>query len=70
MRLQNRRALITGGSRGIGRAIALAYAEEGADIGVNYVRDDNAAREVCDKIEDVQRGTSRREEATHEHVGK
>ena len=36
MRLEGKRALVTGGSRGIGRAIALGLGREGADVAVNY----------------------------------
>src|SRR5262245_51203544 len=50
MQLQGRTALITGASRGIGRAIALALAREGADVAVNYVSNDKAAQEVADEI--------------------
>lgn len=48
--LNNRIALVTGGSRGIGAAIAVALAKVGADIVVNYRERDDAAQEVCAAI--------------------
>jgi len=50
MRLQNKKAIITGGGRGIGRAVALAFAREGADVVINYRSNDAAAKEVVDEI--------------------
>ena len=49
--LEGRRALVTGASRGIGRAIALRLAAAGADVAVNYVSNETAANEVVAEIE-------------------
>lgn len=45
--LRGQKALVTGASSGIGRAIALAMAEAGADVVVNYVSGEDKALEVC-----------------------
>lgn len=46
--LQGKTALVTGGSRGIGRATVLALAEAGANVAVNYQRSQEAASQVAD----------------------
>ena len=50
MRLNGKVALITGSSRGIGRGIALKFAEEGADVAVNYCENIEMAETLADKI--------------------
>ncbi len=55
MRLLGRKAIVTGGGRGIGRAIAIAYAKEGADVLINYHSNDTAAKEVIAEVEKIGR---------------
>jgi 3-oxoacyl-[acyl-carrier protein] reductase len=50
-KLEEKFALVTGGSRGIGRGIALELAREGASVAVNYRRDETAARDTVEQIQ-------------------
>ena len=50
MKLEGKVAIVTGSSQGIGSGIALKFAEEGADVVVNYLKNDEKAEAVADKI--------------------
>lgn len=55
-RLEGRKALITGGDSGMGRAAAIAYAREGADVAINYLpAEEEDAKQVIDIIEKAGR---------------
>src|SRR5579872_4468856 len=54
MQLAGRVALVTGAQQGIGRAIAIAFAEAGADVAINWLDDEAAARAVAEAV--VARG--------------
>jgi 3-oxoacyl-[acyl-carrier protein] reductase len=55
MELQGTKALITGGSRGIGKAIALELARRGADVAINYNRSAEPAEEIVAAIREMGR---------------
>lgn len=55
MRLKDKIAVVTGGGRGIGRGVSLAFAREGADVLVNYTSKSKAAEEVVAEIEKMGR---------------
>jgi NAD(P)-dependent dehydrogenase (short-subunit alcohol dehydrogenase family) len=54
-RMTGKRAVITGGDSGIGRAVAIAYAREGADVLISYLNEDSDAQEVAKLVEDAGR---------------
>ncbi|HEY0389203.1 MAG TPA: SDR family oxidoreductase [Gaiellales bacterium] len=50
-RLEGRAAIITGGDSGIGRAVAIAFAREGADVLIAYLEEESDARETVEAVE-------------------
>ena len=54
-RLEGKVALITGADSGIGRAVAIAYAREGADVAISYLSEDEDARDTAKYVEDAGR---------------
>ena len=55
MKLEGKNAVVTGGGRGVGRAICVEFAKEGANVIVNYASNDKAAKEVVSIIEGMGR---------------
>ncbi|OBI20263.1 NAD(P)-dependent oxidoreductase [Mycobacterium sp. E2327] len=54
-KLTGKKAIITGGDSGIGRAVAIAFAREGADVLISYLNEDDDARDVARYVEDAGR---------------
>jgi 3-oxoacyl-[acyl-carrier protein] reductase len=55
MKLEGKNAVVTGGGRGVGRAISLAFAQEGANVVVNYAGNEKAASEVVEMVKKMGR---------------
>jgi 3-oxoacyl-[acyl-carrier protein] reductase len=53
IKLDGKKALITGGSRGIGRATAILFAKAGCDLAINYINQNEAAEKVREEIDKI-----------------
>ena len=65
LRLASRTALITGASRGIGRAVALRFAEEGASVAFSHLHDAGPAQELLDRLNAASRQAGQRDARHH-----
>ena len=54
-KLEGKTAIVTGGTRGVGKAVALAFAGEGADVAINYTRSEDAALAIVDEMKKMGR---------------
>src|SRR6187200_1458802 len=54
-RLAGKKAVITGGDSGIGRAVAIAFAREGADVLISYLSEHDDAKDTAELVEDAGR---------------
>src|SRR5436305_14597743 len=54
-RLEGKKTIITGADSGIGRAVAIAFAREGADVLISYLEEDDDARETARWVEEAGR---------------
>lgn len=54
-KLEGKNAIVTGGTRGVGKAVALAFAAEGANVAINYTRSEDAALAIVDEIQKMGR---------------
>ena len=55
MELKGKSAIVTGGTRGIGHAVALKLAKEGCNVAINYRQNDKMARELVKEIKKMKR---------------
>lgn len=55
LKLENKVAFITGGDSGIGRAVAILFAEEGADVALSYLNEDKDAAQTKERVEELGR---------------